>query len=149
MKQTNVRIRLCSCRVNTVYLSTAHTTVPFAVPLLPAHFGLQQGQKKRVLGAVCLSRLAGGNTAVVLCIIHTQSGPAKVQNRGNSSNGKRKWGHTLMAQKSVRNMKTKYTRVATMRPFSNILDSCLKGPIRNIVLQASHTTVKMARRHQH
>lgn len=24
-----------------------------------------------------------------------------------------------------------------MRPFSNILDSCLKGPIRNIVLQAS------------
>ena len=43
-----------------------------------------------------------------------------------------------MAEKSVRNMKTMYTRVATMRPFSNILDSCLKGPIRNIVLQASH-----------
>lgn len=47
-----------------------------------------------------------------------------------------------MAEKSVRNMKTMYTRVATMRPFSNILDSCLKGPIRNIVLQASHPTVR-------
>ena len=31
-------------------------------------------------------------------------------------------------------MKTRYTRVATMRPFSNILDSCRRGPMRNIVL---------------
>ena len=31
-------------------------------------------------------------------------------------------------------MKTRYTRVATMRPFSNIFDSCRRGPMRNIVL---------------
>lgn len=36
-------------------------------------------------------------------------------------------------------MKTRYTRVATMRPFSNIFDSCRRGPIRNIVLHGHDT----------
>ena len=38
-------------------------------------------------------------------------------------------------------MKTRYTTVATMRPFSNIFDSCRNGPIRNIVLHSdrAHT----------
>ena len=36
-------------------------------------------------------------------------------------------------------MKTRYTRVATMRPFSNIFDSCRKGPMRNIVLHGQDT----------
>lgn len=48
---------------------------------------------------------------------------------------------TLIAQNRVRAMKTRYTRVATMRPFSNILDSCRSGPIRNIVLQHTHTLI--------
>ena len=87
-------------------------------------------------------------TAVVLCI-HIQQGPAKLQDSGDSSNVTRRWGHTLIALKSVRNMKTMYTRVAMMRPFSNILDSCLKGPIRNIVLQASHPKINVACWHQH
>ena len=42
---------------------------------------------------------------------------------------------TLIAETKVRAMNTRYTRVATMRPFSNIFDSCRSGPIRNIVLQ--------------
>ena len=36
-------------------------------------------------------------------------------------------------------MKTRYTRVATMRPFSNIFDSCRRGPMRNIVLHGQDT----------
>ena len=41
-----------------------------------------------------------------------------------------------MAETSVIAMAVKYTSVATMRPLSNMLFSCLMGPIRNIVLQA-------------
>ena len=44
-----------------------------------------------------------------------------------------------MADTSVMAMAVRYTSVATRRPLSNMLFSCLMGPIRNIVLQGPST----------
>lgn len=41
---------------------------------------------------------------------------------------------TYMAETRVSAMAARYTTDATMRPLSNMLFSCLSGPIRNIVL---------------
>lgn len=44
-----------------------------------------------------------------------------------------------MADTNVMAMAVRYTSVATRRPLSNMLFSCLMGPIRNIVLQTPST----------
>ena len=50
-----------------------------------------------------------------------------------------------MADTSVMAMAVRYTSVATRRPLSNMLFSCLMGPIRNIVLQGpAHAGVSAA-----